>query len=226
MIYPKVVAISRAPSGSIPRCGDRWRVHNPGMGIRWLEPGPLVDRELQLIVPEERLVDQVLKAIHHPVTVQQSPSDAGLTRKQIVDFVRAAPGGHDPGDVERQRAPGYTFWMRLRPEFNPPVEIAGGITLRVADTPDVRMYFGHFGYHVYPPARGRRLAERACRLLLPLARAHGFSQLWITCNVDNWASRVTAERLGAALMDIVDLPPGNVLHQRGERHKCRYLLKL
>ncbi|MCS7033523.1 MAG: GNAT family N-acetyltransferase [Phycisphaerae bacterium] len=194
--------------------------------IRWLDPGRLVDRELELVAPSERWIEEVLAACRHPLTVRQAPREAGTTRRQLMDFLRAAPGGHDPGDPALQRAPGYAFWMRLLPEYSPPVAIAGGCSLRISEAPEVQRYFGNVGYHVFPPARGRRLAERACRLLLPLARAHGLRQLWITCNPDNWASRKTCERLGARLIDIVALPPQNILYQRGEREKCRYLLEL
>jgi tagatose 1,6-diphosphate aldolase len=96
----------------------------------------------------------------------------------------------------------------------------------VGNTPDVIRYFGHVGYHVYPPARGAHLAERAVRLLLPLAKLHGLKHLVITVSPDNWPSRRTAERLGASLVDIIDLPETNVLYQRGDRQKCRYVLSL
>ena len=76
------------------------------------------------------------------------------------------------------------------------------------------------------PARGRHYAERACRLLLPLARAHGMQTLWITCNPENVASRRTCERLGASFIDVVALPANHMLYQRGERVKCRYRLDL
>jgi tagatose 1,6-diphosphate aldolase len=88
------------------------------------------------------------------------------------------------------------------------------------------MYYGHVGYHVYPSFRGRRLAERACQLLLPLCRAHGLTTLWITCNPDNFASRRTCERLGMRLAGVVPVPESDPLYQRGEREKCRYYLAL
>ena len=196
------------------------------MLLQWLVPGRLVDRELELIRPDVRHIADVMEACQHPLTVRDAPREAGTTRRQLFDFLRVAPGGNDPGDASQQRARGYAFWMRLRPEYSPAVRIAGGCSLRVADTPEVRTYFGHVGYHVYPPARGAHLAERSVRLLLPLARAHGLKELFITVNPDNWPSRRTAERLGATLIDIVDLPESNVLFKRGDRQKCRYLLEL
>jgi tagatose 1,6-diphosphate aldolase len=108
----------------------------------------------------------------------------------------------------------------------PPVRIAGGIGLRIGQSRDLEMYLGHVGYNVYPPARGNHYAERACRLILPIARHHGMRALWITCNPDNYASRRTCERLGCALVDTVAVPAGHTLHQRGELEKCRYRLDL
>jgi tagatose 1,6-diphosphate aldolase len=63
-------------------------------------------------------------------------------------------------------------------------------------------------------------------MLLPLARAHGLTTLWITCNPDNIASRRTCERIGARLVEVVDVPEGTPLYRRGERQKCRYCLEM
>ena len=38
---------------------------------------------------------------------------------------------------------------------------AGRISLRLGESPCV-YYFGHIGYHVDPPYRGKRYARRAC----------------------------------------------------------------
>jgi tagatose 1,6-diphosphate aldolase len=108
----------------------------------------------------------------------------------------------------------------------PPVRIAGGVSLRTGTTEAVERYYGHVGYHVYPPARGRGYAARACRLLLPLARRHGLRALWITCNPENVASRRTCERLGAVLVDTIPVPANDPLYARGDTQKCRYRLDL
>jgi len=194
--------------------------------MRWFDPGRLIDRDLELIRPDERWIDDVLHACQHPLTVGDAPREAGTTRRQLFDFLKAAPGGNDPGDAAQQRVQGYAFWLRLRPEYSPALKIAGGCSLRVVTTPEVTRYFGHLGYHVYPPVRGNHLSERACRLLFPLARAHGLTELVITCNPENWPSRRTCERLGATLVEVIDLPESNVLYQRGDRQKCRYILSL
>jgi predicted acetyltransferase len=74
--------------------------------------------------------------------------------------------------------------------------------------------------------RGNHFAGRALRLLKPLARRHGLSELWITCNPENAASRRTCEFAGAELTEIVDLPPHVDMYQEGERQKCRCRLDL
>ena len=163
-----------------------------------------------------------------------------MTRARALEWLRAAPGGHQNPDPHTGRVPSYNFWMRLRQisapdastspprwgEAPPPVEIAGGLGLRIGSTYDLEMYLGHIGYNVYPPARGNHYAERSCRLLLNIARAHGMKRLWITCNPDNWASRRTCERLGCTLAQIIPVPSNHPLYQRGDREKCRYWLDL
>ncbi len=192
--------------------------------FEFLDPGPLVDSDLELIVPSEAEVPAVLAACRHPTTLAIAPEMSRITRQTLVDFLAAAPRGRHSGDPALRRCPSYHFWMRLADPA--PVRIAGGVGLRIGDDPNLLLYIGHIGYNVYPPARGHRLAERASRLLLPLARRHGMKQLWITCNPQNFASRRTCERLGAKMVEIVSLPSTHELYARGEREKCRYCLDL
>lgn len=103
---------------------------------------------------------------------------------------------------------------------------AGNVRLRIGDDPGLVQYAGHLGYGVDAAFRGRRYAERACRLLLPLAAMNGMSVLWITCNPDNHGSRRTCERLGAEFVEIVDLPPTSPMYAQGDRQKCRYRLPI
>jgi len=48
--------------------------------------------------------------------------------------------------------------------------------------------------------------------------------LIITCSPDNFPSRITCEKAGLKLKEIVDLPPHNELYQRGKRQVCIYQL--
>jgi RimJ/RimL family protein N-acetyltransferase len=210
------------------------------MAFQFLQTGPLVDAELELVEPGIRWVDALLVACAHPASADDLGAST-TTRARIMDFLRIAPDGHQPADTNVGHAPCYHFWMKLnrmtrwqaqgRPlptwgEDVPPVEIAGGISLRVGVNFELEMYAGHFGYNVYPPARGNHYAERSCRLLLGLARTHGLKRIWITCNPDNWASRRTCERLNCRLADVVAVPPNHPLYLRGDREKCRYWLDI
>jgi predicted acetyltransferase len=125
-----------------------------------------------------------------------------------------------PADPERGLVPYYVFEMRVGGEK------VGGLNLRIGNTHDLVTYGGHIGYGVNPEHRGHHYAERACRMVLPLAKAHGLNPLWITCNPDNIPSRRTCERLGAEMVEIVSLPEGSDMYKHGERQKCRFRVDL
>jgi predicted acetyltransferase len=204
-----------------------WSLFRPT--LQFLDPGPLVDGELELVEPSRRYLDDVLAACRHPTTLAEAPEMARVTRQGLTRFLDNTPFGHVPGRPGKDPSPAYHFWMRLANVHGPddvPIRMAGGIGLRIGDTPNLRQFIGHVGYNVYPAARGHHLAERATRLLLPLARRHGLSTLWITCNPENVPSHRTCQRLGATYVDTVDLPPNHDLYVRGERQKCRYRLEL
>src|SRR5438045_799243 len=93
-----------------------------------------------------------------------------------------------PGDPFKNLVPAYLFDM-----LSPAGERMGNIDLRLGDTNFLIMYAGQFAYGVDPQFRGHHFAARSCRLILPLARAHGMDPVWITCNPDNLASRRACE---------------------------------
>jgi predicted acetyltransferase len=191
----------------------------------FLEPGVLVDRELRLVEPEPRWLDDLLLSATHPLTRQEA-LEPSITRQSLLDFLRAAPRGRESPAPDQGRAPTYHFWMRLDGGAPAALPMAGAITLRIGRGRDIEMYFGHVGYNVFPPMRGHHYAERACRLLFPLARQHGLRPLWITADPENVPSRRTCQRLGGSLVEIVDVPPAHVLHARGELRKCRYRIDI
>jgi tagatose 1,6-diphosphate aldolase len=117
--------------------------------------------------------------------------------------------------------PTYVFRMQLSGG-----ESIGRIRLRVGWNEDVIRYAGHVGYAVEAGHRGRRYAERACRMLLPLAKRHGMTNLWITCQPDNIPSRRTLEGLGAEYVGVVDVPPEYPLEAGVERKKVCFRLEL
>lgn len=188
----------------------------------FLDPGKLRDDELELIPPAPHWVDAVLASAQHPHTRRAAPDMANLTRRQLHDFLARCPGGRQ--EAAGNNVPAYHFWMR--DHSRPDLPIAGGIALRVGSGEDVDLYYGHVGYHVYPPHRSRHLAERAVRLLFPLIELHEINPVWITCNPDNWPSLRTCQRLGATLVQTVIVPPDHPLRQRGEAAKCRFRLEV
>lgn len=104
---------------------------------------------------------------------------------------------------------------------------AGTISLRVGSNERLIRYAGHIGFSVEPKFRGRRLAGRSVRLLLPLCVRHDLNPLWLSCNPDNAASQRVMAWLGADYVETVDLPADYDRYtSRGERQKQRYCLAL
>lgn len=127
------------------------------------------------------------------------------------------------GDSERGFVPAYHFVMvRSR---QPWIEM-GRITLRVGNTPYVVTYAGHIGYRVYEKYRGQHYASRSVKLLFQLAKFHGLTPLWITCNPDNVPSRRSCELAGGQFVEIVLVPPDTDMYKRGDWEKCRYRVDL
>jgi RimJ/RimL family protein N-acetyltransferase len=117
--------------------------------------------------------------------------------------------------------PAYQFRMQSAAG-----EYIGRIRLRVGWNDDIVRYAGQVGYAVEPAFRGRRYAERACRMIIPVAQRHGMLHLWITCQPDNVASRRTLGRLGAECVGVVDVPADYPLDAGAVRQKMCFRLEL
>src|SRR5580700_5752851 len=109
-------------------------------GFKFLETGPLVDDELELVTPSPAWVDAVLAACRHPTSLERSPALADTSRQQILDFLKACPDGRQEAKASGDLSPAYHFWMRLRDDSQLP--IAGGINLRIGNKFDTVMYHG------------------------------------------------------------------------------------
>ena len=84
-------------------------------------------------------------------------------------------------------------------------------------------YYGHIGYHIDPPYRGRHLACRACLLIREEIRMSGKTSAVITCDPDNLASRKTCERLGCLLEGETEVPEDLQTKYELSAVKCRYI---
>jgi tagatose 1,6-diphosphate aldolase len=75
-----------------------------------------------------------------------------------------------PGDRVKNYVPTYIFKLK---HTHHGVEM-GRLILRVGNLPYIVLYNGHIGYTVLEKFRGNDYAARGMKLLLPLARRHGF----------------------------------------------------
>src|SRR5580700_6972529 len=90
-------------------------------GFKFLDTGPLVDDELELVTPSLAWADAVLAACRHPTSLAQSPALADTSRKQILDFLKACPDGHQDVKGSSDLSPAYHFWMHLRNDSQFPI---------------------------------------------------------------------------------------------------------
>ncbi len=67
-------------------------------------------------------------------------------------------------------------------------------------------YNGNIGYEIDEEFRGHHYSLEACKMVIPVARVYGMTELYLTCDEDNAASYKTIERLGAVLKEIVQPP--------------------
>lgn len=118
--------------------------------------------------------------------------------------------GKKPAIPEKKWVPAYEFEIRRGNNR------IGEINLRIGYT-DGLYYGGQIGYGVDEQHRGHGYAEKACRLLTPVIRAHGMKKVLITTSIDNTASWRTCEKLGAKLIRAARLPEWHDLYKDGHR---------
>lgn len=117
--------------------------------------------------------------------------------------------------------PFYWWEIVLQPEN---VAI-GKISLRIGHNRH-SYYNGNIGYEIDDKYRGHHYALAACRLVLPVARYHGMTQLCLTCDHDNIASWRTMERLGAVLVEEACPPEDYLYYYEGMPRKRIYRLDI
>lgn len=122
-----------------------------------------------------------------------------------------------PSNIEKGYVPAYKYWITLHNSN----DSIGNIDIRIGYNENL-YYGGHIGYGIEASYRGNNYASKACKIIKQVAIAHGMDRLIITCNPNNFPSRITCEKVGLKLKEIVDLPPYNEVYQKGERQKCIY----
>lgn len=114
-----------------------------------------------------------------------------------------------PGNPEINKLPMYyiTIWT-CHDRTN-----VGDINLRIGYN-DEMYYTGNTGYHIYEQHRGKGYAVRACKLLIPLLKAHNMTHLLITNALENTASIRVCEKLGAKFIRTAPVPEWHILHTK------------
>ena len=120
-----------------------------------------------------------------------------------------------PGEPERNWLPYYEFAICKDGEK------VGDISLRIGyggGPKNCNCYYGgQIGFCIIEKFRGNGYAARACKLLWPVAIAHGMAKLLITNDVANIASRRVCEKLGARFLRLAPLPAWHSAYKTGSR---------
>lgn len=140
--------------------------------------------------------------------------DLGILSDNVIDLTINVM---KPANEELGFVPAYHYHIKKHGMQ----DVVGQIDIRIGHNPNT-YYGGNIGYGVDEEFRGSGYASRAVKLLVEVAKKHNMKKVIITCNPDNIASRKTAERSGATLLEIVDLPEDNDMYMLGERQKCIY----
>lgn len=120
---------------------------------------------------------------------------------------------------EKNYVPAYIFEIRKNGER------VGELGLRIGYT-DGLYYGGQIGYSVDEKYRGNGYAGLACRLVIPVAKAHRMTKLLISNDINNTASRRVCEKLGLRHLRCARLPEWTELYREGQRYLNIYEMNL
>lgn len=99
----------------------------------------------------------------------------------------------------------------------------GKISLRIGK--NFHSYYnGNIGYEINKEFRGNNYAYKACLMILPIAKIHNMTDLILSCSESNVASYKTIEKLGAKLIEIVEIPKEYFAYREGMERQRIYRL--
>ena len=124
---------------------------------------------------------------------------------------------YNQGNPEKKYVPGYRFNITEQSSGT----VLGKIDLRLGFTEGL-YYGGHIGYEVNAEYQNMGIATIACKIVLQVAKAHGFKKIIITNTPSNKASARVCEKSGAKLIRIAKLPPWSEMYKEGDRYKNIY----
>lgn len=100
-------------------------------------------------------------------------------------------------------------------------QVVGHINFKIGNTPHILQCAGHIGYEIHPAHRGASFAYHASQALAPVVKMF-YPYIILTSDPANTPSIRTIEKLGAAFIDEVDVPPEDPSYRGGARVKRRY----
>ncbi|BDD83143.1 acetyltransferase [Tsukamurella pulmonis] len=159
--------------------------------------------DIDLIAPDAAWHQEWLRNVaewgdvtHHPGSGSALARELDLTAPSDfatwVDRLNAATTIDRSGEL----LPATTWWI-VRGE-----RYLGAIQLRHELSPMLAELGGHIGYHVRPSARRRGVASAALCEVVRRAEGIGLTEVLVTCDEGNLASRRTAESAGGVLTRI------------------------
>lgn len=105
----------------------------------------------------------------------------------------------DPGD--EKEIPYYWYQIRLKDSLEP----IGKISIRIGHNYH-SYYNGHIGAEIDEKYRGHNYSLEASLALLRVARAHGMTYIYVTCDVENISSYTLIEKAGGKLVEVTKMP--------------------
>jgi predicted acetyltransferase len=82
----------------------------------------------------------------------------------------------------------------------------GTLGLRLNQDNRESYYDGNIGYYIREEFRGQEFAVRGCLLASKISLLEGMNEIIISCNVENSSSIRVIEKLGAEVIETINVP--------------------